>query len=61
MTKQEILKLQKRSEIMKALSENRDIWDKELSDHLIKVTKKENKKLYGDEDFLDDPIQLKAP
>ena len=51
MKKQEILRLQKRSEIMKALSENRDLWDKDLSDHLTEVSKKEIKGLLGDEAY----------
>ena len=51
MTKQDILKMTKREEIMKALSENRDIWDEELSNHLAKIARQENKEKYGDENF----------
>ena len=50
MTKQEILKLKKRSDIIKALSENKDIcWDNEVLGHLTKVSKQEIKEHLGDE------------
>ena len=55
MTKQEILNMNNSRNIMRALAENRDIWDEELSNHLRDVKRLENRQRFGDADVLYTP------
>lgn len=47
MKKEDILALKTRIEILKALDTNRDLWDKEVDEHLKEVAKKEHIEKYG--------------
>jgi hypothetical protein len=55
MTKQDILNMHDSKQIMRALANNPDIWDKELSDHLRTTKRKENVERFGDADVLYTP------
>ena len=55
MTKQEIIKMKNSSGIMRALAQNRDIWDEELSNHLKNVKRKENFENFGESDVIYTP------
>jgi hypothetical protein len=52
MTKQDILKLKTKSEIMKTFMDHPELWDDEVNDHLKAVAKKELIDRYGSEDVL---------
>jgi hypothetical protein len=52
MTKQDILKLKTKSEIMKTFMTHSELWDDEVNDHLKAVAKKELIERYGSEDVL---------
>ncbi len=55
MTKEDILNMENSREIMRALAENREIWDEELSNHLCDVKRKENAEKFGDADIIYTP------
>lgn len=55
MTKQDILNMKNRGEVMKALAMNPDLWDKELDDHLKDVSKKALAEQFGTADVLYTP------
>ena len=61
MTKQDILKLDSRREIVLALYENMNLLDQEVSDHLASVARKEDLEKYGSPDVLVTPLKRKAP
>lgn len=61
MTKQEILNMNNSRNIMRALAENRDIWDEELSNHLRDVKRLENRQRFGDADVLYTPQKQSNP
>lgn len=46
---------------MRALAENRDIWDEELSNHLRDVKRLENRQRFGDADVLYTPQKQSNP
>ena len=52
MTKQDILKMKTRPEIMKTLISHPELWDDEVNEHLKTVAKKELIGQYGSDDVL---------
>ena len=52
MTKQDILNMKTKSEIMKTFMTHRELWDDEVNEHLKAVAKKELVERYGSEDVL---------
>lgn len=52
LTKQDILNMKTKDEIMLSFITHLELWDDEVNEHLKKVAKKENLELYGSEDFL---------
>ena len=60
MTKQDILKLKTCKEVMKALAEHRELWDKETDDYRVKLAKKELRERFGSEDVLYTPPKKKS-
>lgn len=57
MTKQEIMKMTDSANIMRALAQNRDIWDEELSNHLREVKRQENLERFGEADPIYTPAK----
>lgn len=55
MTKQEIMKMKNPGEIMRALAQNRSIWDEDLSDHLKNMKRRENLVNFGDAGIVHTP------
>lgn len=55
MTKQEIMSMESSQEIMRALADNRDIWDEDLSNHLRDIKRRENNRRFGDADAIYTP------
>lgn len=55
MTKQEIMKMKNPGEIMRALAQNCDIWDEELSVHLKNMKRQGNLRKFGEQDIIYTP------
>lgn len=55
MTKQDILQLTTSQEIMRALTDHRELWDEDLSDHLRDIKRRENHERFGDADVIYTP------
>jgi len=60
MTKQEILKMNNSGDIMRALAQNRDIWDEDTSNHLKKIKRQENLEHFGEADIIYTPPKLNS-
>lgn len=52
MTKQDILKMKTKSEIMKTFIAHPELWDDEVNEHLKAVAKKELIDRYGSDDVI---------
>lgn len=57
MTKQDILKMDMSQDIMRALANNPELWDSELSAHLRNIKRKENTERFGSPDVLHTPAK----
>ena len=60
MTKQDILNMKERGDVMKALATNPDLWDKELDDHLKAVSRQALLDKFGTDDVLYTPPKKQA-
>lgn len=59
MTEQDILKMNKSRDIMRALANAPELWSQETSDHLKNVKRQEDFERFGDPDILYTPPKRK--
>ena len=60
MTKQDVLKMDKSQDIMKALANQPELWDADVSNHLRDTKRNENLERFGDADILHTPPKRKS-